>query len=443
MKKSMQRRMLAVTALSAVAIIGLAGCGISRGPSADATSPTTDAPVTLNLGWWGSDPRAKATEAAVGAFEKKYPNITVETSYSDWAGYWDRLATQTAGGDAPDVSQMDMTYLSSYASRGILADLGPVKNILDTSTIPKTVLDSGRVDGKLYAAPIGAAANGVVINTSLLDKYGIEIPDTNTWTWDDFNKIALEVTEKSKGAAHGVTPYQNDPFGLQIYARQHGEELWDARGKVTVSPKLVKEYFQTELDWVASGAAPSASQVSDNGGATITERDIATGKTAIFFTAAGAFNGLQAAAPDYKYIIGNWPTDSHTKPGFQYLKPTMYWAISAATEHPSEAALLVNFLINDRRVAKLFGTERGAPASPALQKVIEPTLTPEGVQALDFSKLMTKEAGPAPAITPNGASGVSAILSRYNDQVLFGQTSPASAAKGFIDELQASIDAAG
>jgi multiple sugar transport system substrate-binding protein len=439
----MQRRMLAATAVSVVSILGFTGCGVSTAPSGDATPPATDAPVTLNLGWWGSDPRAKATEAAVEAFEKKYPNITVETSYSDWAGYWDRLATQTAGGDAPDVSQMDMTYLASYASRGILADLGAFEGILDTSDIPSSVLDSGLVDGKLYAAPIGAAANGVVINTTILEQYGIEIPDTNTWTWDDFNEIALEVTEKSGGTVHGVTPYQNDPFGLQIYARQHGEELWDADGQVTISPDLVAEYFQTELDWIDSGAAPSASQVSDNGGATITERDIATGKTAIFFTAAGAFNGLQAAAPDNDYIIGNWPTDSDTEPGFQYLKPTMYWSISAATEHPSEAALLVDFLLNDEEVAELFGTERGAPASPALQEIIEPTLTPEGVQALDFSKLMTEEAGPAPAITPNGASTVSAILTRYNDQVLFGQTSPADAAKGFIEELQASIDAAG
>jgi multiple sugar transport system substrate-binding protein len=443
MKKSMQRRMLTIGAISLTAIIGLAGCGISPEASGGATPPATDSPVTISLGWWGSDPRAKATEEAVDLFEKEYPNITVETSYSDFSGYWDRLATQTAGGDAPDVSQMDMSYLSSYASRGTLADLGALDSILDTTGLPETVLDSGLVDGKLYAAPIGAAANGVVINTSILTQYGIEIPDTNTWTWDDFDKIALELNEKSGGAVHGITPFQSDSFGLQIYARQHGEELWDDKGKITISPKTVAEFFQTELDWIESGAAAPASQVSDNTGATITESDIVTGKTAMFFTAAGAFNGIQLAAPDNDYIVGNWPTDADTEPGFQYLKPTMYWSISAKTEHPSESALLLNFLLNDKEVAKLFGTERGAPANPELQKTIEPTLTPEGVQALDFARLMADEAGPAPAITPNGASSVAAILTRYNDEVLFGQTTPKDAATAFISELQASIDAAG
>lgn len=435
--------MLAMCAFGATAVIALAGCGVSPDASAEVTPPATDESVTLSLGWWGSDPRAKATQDAVDLFEEKYPNITVETSYSDFSGYWDRLATQTAGGDAPDVSQMDMSYLSSYASRGTLADLGALDSILDTSGIPGSVLDSGLVDDTLYAAPIGAAANGVVINTSLLEQYGIEIPDTNTWTWDDFDALALEVTEKSGGAAHGVTPYQNDSFGLQIFARQNGEELWNADGQVTIPPELVAEHFQRELDWVESGAAASASQVSNNGGATISESDIVTGKTAMFFTAAGAFNGIQLAAPDNDYILGNWPADSDTEPGFQYLKPTMYWSISAASEHPSEAALLVDFLINDEEVAKLFGTERGVPANPALQEVIEPTLTPQGVQALEFSRLMNDEAGEAPAITPNGASSVAAILGRYNDEVLFGQTTPEDAAVGFIDELQASIDSAG
>jgi len=443
MKTRMQRRMLALGTLGVTAIIALSGCGVSPDASGDVTPPATDEPVTISLGWWGSDPRAQATEAAVALFEEKYPNITVDTSYSDFSGYWDRLATQTAGGDAPDVSQMDMAYLSSYASRGTLADLGALDSILDTSGIPDSVLDSGLVDDTLYAAPIGAAANGVVINTTLLAQYGIEIPDTDTWTWDDFDDLALEVTEKSGGASHGVTPFQNDSFGLQVFARQHGEELWDAEGQITVPPELVAEHFQKELDWVESGAAASASQVSDNGGATISESDIVTGKTAMFFTAAGAFNGIQLAAPDNDYIIGNWPADSDTEPGFQYLKPTMYWSHSATSEHPSEAALLVDFLINDEGVAELFGTERGVPANPSLQEVIEPTLTPQGVQALAFSRLMNEEAGEAPAITPNGASSVAQILARYNDEVLFGQTTPEDAAEGFIDELQASIDAAG
>jgi multiple sugar transport system substrate-binding protein len=45
-------------------------------------------------------------------------------------------------------------------------------------------------------------------------------------------------------------------------------------------------------------------------------------------------------------------------------------------------------------------------------------------------------------VTPNGASGIEAILQRYTQEVLSGQTQPLDAAKAFIDELQAEIDAA-
>jgi multiple sugar transport system substrate-binding protein len=45
-------------------------------------------------------------------------------------------------------------------------------------------------------------------------------------------------------------------------------------------------------------------------------------------------------------------------------------------------------------------------------------------------------------VTPNGASGVEAILKRYTEEVLFGRSTPQQAAEKFIAELQAEIKAA-
>ena len=41
----------------------------------------------------------------------------------------------------------------------------------------------------------------------------------------------------------------------------------------------------------------------------------------------------------------------------------MCWAISATCEHPKEAALLVNFLMNNEEAAQILGSERGVPVS--------------------------------------------------------------------------------
>ena len=52
-----------------------------------------------------------------------------------WDDYWTRLATQVAGGNAPDLIQMDYRYLFEYAGRGAILPLddymGKELNIAD------------------------------------------------------------------------------------------------------------------------------------------------------------------------------------------------------------------------------------------------------------------------------------------------------------------------
>ena len=55
--------------------------------ASEAAPQTTDAggsqePVTIRFSWWGGESRQKATLAAVDAFMKEYPWITVECEYS-------------------------------------------------------------------------------------------------------------------------------------------------------------------------------------------------------------------------------------------------------------------------------------------------------------------------------------------------------------------------
>jgi len=50
--------------------------------------------------------------------------------------------------------------------------------------------------------------------------------------------------------------------------------------------------------------------------------------------------------------------------------------------------------------------------------------------------------GDAPAVTPNGGSGLEPMLQRYTQEVYTKKQSPEDAAKAFINELQGEIDAA-
>ncbi|WP_199815746.1 ABC transporter substrate-binding protein, partial [Streptomyces griseus] len=142
-----------------------------------------------------ADARAKLTDEAIAAFEKKYPNIKIKGQYKDWNGYWDALATTTAAKDSPDVVQMDELYLASYADRGALYDLGKAKKYLDTSQFDANALSTGQINGTQYALPVGIGVMSVVVNTDLFKKYGVALPDDKTWTWDDYTKVAKELTD--------------------------------------------------------------------------------------------------------------------------------------------------------------------------------------------------------------------------------------------------------
>src|SRR5215212_10653594 len=126
--------------------------------------------VALRMSTWGNDSRLKLTEEAVAAFEKANPGTTVQVENSEFSSYWDKLATQTAGNNAPDVIQMDESYIAAYGGRGALLDLSTKSSVLDLSVMDAKVLDTGKVNDTLVGAPVGVALFSVGVNPALLQK---------------------------------------------------------------------------------------------------------------------------------------------------------------------------------------------------------------------------------------------------------------------------------
>ena len=104
-------RLLAAT-LTLPLILGAAACGGDDGESADGK-------VELSIFWWGGDTRAQLTEKALALYESKHPGVTFKKTWQANQGYFDKLATLTAGGDPPDIFQIDDNFLSEYAERKV------------------------------------------------------------------------------------------------------------------------------------------------------------------------------------------------------------------------------------------------------------------------------------------------------------------------------------
>ena len=102
--------------------------------------------------------------------------------------------------------------------------------------------------------------------------------------------------------------------------------------------------------------------------------------------------------------------------------------------------MLVDYLINDKNVGTILGTERGIPANNDIRKILAKDAIGTDRTALDFVDEIQPTLGQSPSITPNGASELDKTIVRYQQDVVFGKRKALDAAKAMIAELQESID---
>lgn len=423
------------TALAMAAVFALSACGSGGSASQELSKD----PVTLRFTWWGADERHKRTQQVIDLFEKKYPNVTVKGEFKDWNGYWESLATTVAANDAPDIIQMDELYLSSYAERGALLDLGTASKYLKTADFDKSALDTGVVKGKQYALPVGLATYAIVANTDLFDKFKIKLPDDSAWSWEDLKKVGDEVSKAGGGKVTGFQSLGFDAGGMNIWIRQAGASLFDESGKVAVPPEVLTSYWTYIRDLAKQGVTPPPSVTIERASASLDQSGTATNTSALATWWNTQLSSL-ATASGSKLKLLRIPGEAQaTSPG-AYFKPSMYWSVSSRTEHPAEAALFVDFLANSEEAANIMLTDRGVPANKKIRTAITPKLTETDKAAAEY--LDTTKVGPAPRVTPNGASNLEAIIKRHTEEVLFDRQTPEQAATSFIAELQAEIDGA-
>ncbi|WP_051325881.1 ABC transporter substrate-binding protein [Glycomyces tenuis] len=413
----------------------LASCGFGRGGE----MVLSDEPVELRLSWWGSDLRTQQTNEAVAAFEAEHPNITVRGEYKEFGAYWDGLATTFAANDAPDVIQMDEQYFKSYSARGALVDLNEAEaaGFLDLSRIEEDLLVTGQAEGGQFALPIGSGVIALAVNADMLAQYGMDMPDDTTWTWDDYAAIALELTERGGGdiTGSGITGGV-DVASVRYWVRQRGNELFGENGDVTLDPDLLVELWEYYIGMIESGASGTPQQMVEDTGVGVEGGRLATGRTAFGLIHNTQISALRRGSGADMRLLQMPQHDG--MPG-NFIKPSMYWAVSAGSEHPAESSLLVDFLVNSEAAADVLGTERGVPANTEILEYLTPQFDESDRIAVDYLEAVVP--GDPLIVTPNGGSNVNPLITRIGQEVYFGETAPDEAAEALIDELQGEIDA--
>lgn len=405
----------------------LASCG----PSARSASTSQD----LSFAFWGPAFYQEFTAEMVEAFAATDPGFEVSVEPSEWSDYWDKMATQVAGGTPADVINMDGKYIAEYSGRGVLADLESIDG-LDLSGVDPADLDAGRVDGVLTGLSTGSNAWVVVANPALFEQAGVELPDDTTWTWDDFHDIASRISDS--GVATGVTGGASYA-DLAIFLRQKGEDLWAADGMGCTVESLT-EWFQLHLDLQESGATVSADAAVEDAAASQEQQAFSTGRSAMSWTWTNQLQSVRDAAgsPDITMLRPPSLAGSAAENGL-FKKATMYWSISSTSQSPANAAALVEFLVNAPGAQAIQLLNRGVPSNPEAIEAMGDALTDTDREVVDFLAEITPELGAAPAVQPMGTVDSQNTFTRLLDEVRFGTITPAEAAEQALTEVNGMV----
>ena len=424
---SSRARRASVLATLLIAVLALAGCGRSE---------PDDGKVHLRFGWWGSDSRHKATAKAIEKFQALHPDIVVSGEFGDWSGYWDKLATSVAARDAPDVIQMDEKYLRDYAARGALLDLKTQADVLDTSKFDTKALKTGETDGGLYGLTTGVNAYSLVANPALFEAAGVPLPDDTTWTWADYARICREITEKSPDGVYGCSAYGGTEVELGVWAHQHGESLYTPDGRVGVRPETVTTYYQQLLNFRDTKANPPASFSTEEATAPLDQSGIGTNKTAMGFWWSNQVKALEGASGSSLKLLRQPSATGRAADAGMYFKSSMFWSLSAQSEHPREAAMLIDFLVNNPDAGSAIGVDRGVPSNLEIRAAITPGLKPTDLGTVQFVEAINPDISVTPPTPPVGAGVVESIALRYTSEVLFDRMTPQEAAEALVDEIR-------
>ena len=412
-------------ALAGAWLLSVLGCG-GGGSSGE---------VQMRMAWWGSTVRHERTKEAIQLFEKRHSNIKIEPEPSgDFVEYWNKLATQASGGNAPDVIQTDYRYLTEYAGRGVLMELDDyIPDPINLKYFNQEQIKNGQIEGKTYALTLGDNAPLVVYDAPTLEKAGVDVPEN--WTWDDLSEVAGQLSEAGGEGFYGTEDFGGQEPGLEVFVIQQGQSLYD-NGQLGFDEDTLAAWLTYWDDLRKSGAAaPGDVQATDTGDLNTTL--LIQGKAAIDFAFSNQYTGLSE--------LTDSELDFTVEPGGPdglYIKPSQLLSGYSRTEYPEEVAQVIDFFINDKEANKILGTERGVSGNSEIREMLRSEVPETERQVFDYLQFVSENGAPLPPPPPPGAAEIAEIVLRTNEDVSFGRASVDEAVKNFFADANSALEKA-
>lgn len=434
--RTTRRRVVALGAALAGTSLVLTACSGSTDPAGGDGGGDG---VEIEVSWWGDDARAAIYDEIITMFEEETGITVVQTPVGSPDDLFNRLATDFAGGGdtAPDLFALGGAKPQEYGRLGALLDMADVADQVDMSQYPDFSTTNATVDGTVYGVPTGGNAIAAFVNVDIFEQAGVAVPEAD-WTWDDFVSAINEIgtaglTNDNGDAVYGVDLRVHDILGTYTsQITETGMYTWE--GGLGVDADDIAGWYEIEKQLLDGGGLPDPSIVTSGWSLTPDQQPFTLGQAAVTFGYSNLAGVYAGAGEQVEMMLP--PSDTGVS-GVGLL-PAGFWSINAASEHPEEAAMLMDFFLHDERALELILDSRGMPFTEVGLDAVTPHLDEFGQQTADYVNVVLEEGVVAPP-QPDGGQGMNELSQRMESEVLFGTMTPEQAAEQWITELGAEL----
>ena len=447
------KRKFALLLAATMTAASLAGCGSSSASgdtaadttaaeagtteTAESTEGSNSGSANLVMAWWGNQTRNERTQKIIDLYSEQNPGVTIDGQFSEFNDYWQKLATAAAGHSMPDIVQMDYKYLNQYVTNGLLVDLTPYieDGTINTADCNQDVLNSGSVNGGLYALCNGINSPALLYNKTLLDENGITVKDN--MTLDEFIDVCKEVYEKT-GYKTNLCYNQNEQW-IEYFLRADDIVLYEDGKLGGDSYEPYADFFKLYEDGLKDGYVIDPSVFAERSIGSVEQDPLVYGSSPetmswCAFAYSNQLTATVSAAPEGTEIgLTTWPSADPKKS--DYLKPSQFFAISTDSKNPEEAAKILNFITNDVDCNNILLGERGIPLSSKTAEAIAPNLDETTQKVITFvNDVVSANSSQVNPPSTNGASEVNDLINKLQEQVCYGQLSAEDAGKQLFEQ---------
>ncbi|WP_051318157.1 ABC transporter substrate-binding protein [Cohnella thermotolerans] len=332
------------------------------GSSSASASPSAEAKKDITLQFWTISLSPNFDDYINGRirkFEDENPGVKVKWTDLPYDAMENKLLTSIAGGNAPDVVNLNTGMTMTLAGKNALVDMNKEATEEQRSIYFESLYNSAKLGDSVYAFPWYYGLNAFIYNKEIYEKAGLD-PNKPPTTWEELKQQAITIKEKT--GKYGFVPTYNPPADLYFSGVPMISE--DKKKMIINTPEAL-EWVKWNKELYDQKIVPKESLSADANYATDKYQ---SGQIATLTTGAAFLSRVKTNAKKVydNTLVAKMPAMKTGK----YHAGLMNLVVPSASKNHKEAIALANFMTNDEsqlefcKIVNILPSTKKAAADP-------------------------------------------------------------------------------